>query len=642
MRRYYPVILLMVLFALPVNADGGSFDWAWQNPFMAANPFNNIHNDSWFTDTYTFEGPKNLHRVKVEMISNISFNDPISGDQISWTLGECPAHTYDSEDNLVTVCSGLPNLQTNVFNRSIVSFSPEGKLLAWISFEVPFTNLREALTEFGGIGYFYLDNEDRLVMGMPDGHVITWARKASDVSPVDTWIEARNVNVTGKGGPVPPALGDFYSMVPNASGFTWFTTSEGVVGTIAPDGCEQDCVKWIDLNNPDGDDVRDPQPDGGLQKISESHSVNGNSTFQQTNYKMYRLDMKPDGTPVIAWEKRYRRGVRVKPGQTSRGSGTSPVYFEMAGREFVTIMDNAIKPNINIYRAESRLNVGESRLFAQAAPFGNNRKVSDENSLIVYPGTRWDSRRIYGENNWGNTSLLSTAGPFVTRPGFGGVEVFANGRIRVIPENKKIRVPSLVSKASIPSNALYTYNKRVGGWYLTALDPDDPRQVLWTTQVGSGHPKYNNWYAQMSLAPGGRTIVVGVTLGLMKVTAIPGPKAPKICFSVPEPRDFITTMRTLAEHESGPVLYPEYLRAAFVGWAFDFFRLSFAAKDYPIRGEQLRELRKDQRKARRILSAIDFDATLLSAEDGDQLREIADGHEALIEELADLFASNCE
>jgi hypothetical protein len=301
-----------------------------------------------------------------------------------------------------------------------------------------------------------LDADEHMVLGMPDGFIRVFAREDSDVSDVDLWRDVRAINITGTDGPLRPLLfGDLYALVPAANGYIWFTTMGGGVGTVAPLPCRLDCVRWLDVNDPDGDGDgdRDPQPDGGFQKISESHSVNLNAMYQQTDYKMYRFDMEADGTPSITWEIDYDRGSGVKPGQTSRGSGTSPSFFKIDGREFVAIMDNATLPKINIYRAEDPLEDDEARLFAQAAPFGQDTQVSNENSLIAFTDDGSGTARIYAENNWGNNRLISTAGPLVTRPGFGGVEVDGNGGLVVLSPNVQLRIPSVVSKGSIASNA---------------------------------------------------------------------------------------------------------------------------------------------------------------------------------------------
>ena len=166
------------------------------------------------------------------------------------------------------------------------------------------------------------------------------------------------------------------------------------------------------------------------------------------------------GQPGTAAGRRSNRARRARVRE--RG----PVTFKIDGRQFVTIFDNARRPNIVVYRAEKFLEDGERRLFVEKRPFGNDKRVSDENSLIVYPVPQSDKVRIYAENNWGNRSLISTAGPLVTRPGLGGIEVDSNGLVRVLPRNRRIRVPSVVSKGNVHDGLLYTYNK-IAGWLVS-------------------------------------------------------------------------------------------------------------------------------------------------------------------------------
>jgi hypothetical protein len=615
-------------------------DGPWQNPFMAPNPYNNIHNDAWFTDTYQDAGPENANAVQKLLISKLSFLDPDSGAETDITLGNCAAQTYDSSGNLIAVCSGYPDQSAEAFIRHIVALSPDGDLLAYRSYEAPYSgSLADAIKSFGGIGYFYLDADENMVLGMPDGFIRVFAREDSDVSDVDLWRDVRAINITGTGGPLNPLLvGDLYALVPAENGYIWFTTTGGGVGTVAPTTCISDCVRWLDVNDPDGDGNRAPQPDGGFQKISESHSVNLNAMYQQTDYKMYRFDMEADGTPSITWEIDYDRGTGVKPGQTSRGSGTSPSFFKIGDREFVTIMDNATRPNINIYRAEDSLEDDEAQLFAQAAPFGQDTRVSNENSLIAFTDDGSGTARIYAENNWGNNRLISTAGPLVTRPGFGGVEVAGNGDLEVLPPNVQLRIPSVVSKGSIVSNALYTYNKQRDGWYLTAVDADDPTNQRWSVLAGSTSPSYNNWYAQLSLSPDNETFFIGVAAGVLKVKPVVGTPAPRHCFALPEIADFLDVMEELASYTSGPVVYDEYLEAAFRAWRHEFGLLTRLPD---LSRSELRSLRRDLTSAQRLLDGKDYLAADLTPLEKVVLGDIAGRHDSLLAEAEQVLADDC-
>ena len=58
-KRFHSVVVLLAL-VLPATAAAAPAippPQAPQNPFFAANPNNNIHNDTWMTDTYARGGP---------------------------------------------------------------------------------------------------------------------------------------------------------------------------------------------------------------------------------------------------------------------------------------------------------------------------------------------------------------------------------------------------------------------------------------------------------------------------------------------------------------------------------------------------------------------------------------------------------
>ncbi|MEM7021205.1 MAG: hypothetical protein AAF637_01300, partial [Pseudomonadota bacterium] len=233
MRAGVVSLILMISFAVsgpPSRAYDGvdaahAAQEPWQNPFMSDNPWNNIHNDSWFTDSYAEPGPDEIRRAEIEIIDGFdNFRDPQTGELISIRFGLCPAHTYDQDGNLLTACSGYPDPAIEASKRSIVAISPEGALLAYAGFDDPYDSLDEALRSFGGIGYLYQDDQQRIVLAMPDGHVITWVREESPLSRVDSWVAARDVNVSGQGGAVPTEIGSLYGLVPDEDGYIWFTT----------------------------------------------------------------------------------------------------------------------------------------------------------------------------------------------------------------------------------------------------------------------------------------------------------------------------------------------------------------------------------------------------------------------------------
>jgi hypothetical protein len=505
--RVAVAVLATVVLAAPATAAAASI---WQNPALAPNPGSNIHNDSFLSDNYATLGPGSSGAGEVLQINQVSFTDPETGLARTQSLGECAAVTFDQAGNVISICAGLPVPKPGetTFTRSLVTLDRDGKVLAYASFVSTSPTLREALSDFGGAGYFYLDNLSRPVVALPDGKVVVYERVDSLLSDVDRWAPARTIQVTGEGGAVPIAGLDLYALMPAPDGSIWFTTGEGVVGTIAPDGS----VRWVDLNR-----LGRRLPGRSREQIANSHAIGRDgSAYVLTTHALYRLKTGPNGRPNVVWRARYEHGVRQKPGQVSHGSGTSPTLFEMGRRTLVAIADNARRMNVLVFRTEARLSAGESRLFASAKPFGREVHVSDENSLIWAPRLGGRTASIFAENNWGNTTVRSTSGRKTTEPGFARMVLLPNGKLFVAARNDRISVPSVVSKASQKSHLVYTYEKRPSGWFLTALR-ERTLAPAFSVRVGNGASRNNNYYSGLSLDPDGKTVWIGTTLGLTRV-----------------------------------------------------------------------------------------------------------------------------
>ena len=499
----------------------------FQNPFLSPNPGSNIHNDSYLSDTYEFAGPTSFSSFTLQQNNQSTFVDPYTGTLRTVILGEGAGQAYDADGNIQTVTTGVTDPSTNEATRSIVTLDKQTlSVLAWFSFQKEQTSL----TDFGGAGYFYQDEQFRMVSALPDGHVKVLQRQDSLLSTVDQYVAVRDINIAGPGGAVPIPNGltslSLYALMPDKVGNIWFTIGEGIVGVINPAGN----VRYLDTNDPTGTGTRTPEPDGDFESIANSHAVDeGDSAdgssgiYILSTHKMYRFGLDATGNPQIVWEAAYDRGTGIKPGQVSFGSGTSPTVFRMAGRRFVAIADNAANGmNVNVYRAEATLAAGEQRLFAQVAPFGSGPDICDENSLIAAPATDGSGGYdLFAENNFGYTGFDSVAGAGVTTPGFARMRLLPNGNFTVASVNNSIRVPTIVSKMSKANNTVYTYEKRTDGWFLTGLDATDLNSVRFSVPVGPGTAFFNNHYAALSLDPDGRSVWFGTAFGVTKVSLRP-------------------------------------------------------------------------------------------------------------------------
>jgi hypothetical protein len=412
-----------------------------QNPGMAANPHNSIHNDSWQTDVYFRAAP-----------------DPVgSSVDTLFTGGDCATMTWDSQGRLVTLCISLLSVRAYVVDPATLDVLGTEKVGA----------RSPSLTDFGGGGYFFLDNNDNIVFTTNDGKVRVM--QLSEGAPV-TITDTATFSVQELLQPSETVR----SIMPDWNGRYWLAGNLGTVVTIDPDGSNPQAMN---LSNED---------------IENSFAVAKDGAYLVTGRAMYHLQMTDDGAPAIVWRSEYDRGTRQKPGQTSQASGTTPSIF--AGGDYVAIADNA-DPQMNVVVFETATGVQfcEVPVFAAGQSGTENALITAGDMIIV-------------ENNYGYAPAISTvANGHSISPGMAGVRVTESG-CELAWENNEIYVPSVVSKATVKGNTIITYTKPPNrwsgdGWYFTGVDLQTG-EVQWTRLSGVGL-SYNSHYAATYLGPDG-------------------------------------------------------------------------------------------------------------------------------------------
>ncbi|MBB6629052.1 hypothetical protein H5V45_17125 [Nocardioides sp. KIGAM211] len=450
---------------------------------MAANGRSNIHDDAYQSDAGPTRGP--LGRSP-EVVSTL-FSQ------------ECASVTFDRRGRLLTVCVGAANVTLRLLDPDTLDVLAEHALPPRQPSSSPFTN-------FGGGGYFYLGDRDRVVVPTSNGTIDVIAETGTADAPALTL--KRQYDVSEQVG-----SSIILSALPDWSGRIWFVTKAGVVGTVEPRSGK---VHARDLGEGIGNSIAVDETDG---------------VFVVTNKALYRFQGVRHGRPGISWRKKYDGGDRQKPGQSQLGSGTTPTVVRRGGHHYVAITDNADpRMHVLVYRAD-RSGPGRRPICKQAV-FPKNRGATD-NSLIAFKGA------IVVENNYGYTGPEQNPpsgdpgrNTPTTVPGVTRVQVdYAHGGCHVAWANKRIRVPSSVSKGSTRTGLVYVYDHPAadevrytsagepeGGpedpWYLTALDARTGRRV-WSVFTGVGLG-YNNNYAPITLGPDG-TAYVGTLGGLVAV-----------------------------------------------------------------------------------------------------------------------------
>ena len=294
-----------------------------QNPSLARNPFNGIHNDAWATDTYNLPAPGPDGTV----------------DSLS-TGGDCATMTFDSRGRLVTLCSTLTR---------VVAYVVDPRTLDVLDSRIVGTR-SASLTDFTGGGYFVLDDQDRIVFPERGGvlRVLSTGAGLPEVASVNV----ASTLVAGE---------QVTSVLPDWQGRYWYVGAKGTVGVV-----RQGQATALNL---------------GGEDIENSFAVDADGVYVVTGAALYRLSAGTDGPPRQVWRTEYDAGTAQKPGQTSAASGTTPTLFSDWG---VAITDNA-DPQMHVVVADRRTGrlVCEVPVFGAGASATENSLIAVDDTLLA-------------------------------------------------------------------------------------------------------------------------------------------------------------------------------------------------------------------------------------------------------------------
>jgi hypothetical protein len=443
-----------------------------RHPFMAPNGLSNIHNDAYQTDTYAWGGPLGPN---IQKSSALFFR-------------ECASPSLDSRGRILVICVGL--------DRPIVTMMDPVTLEVLATYELPPRNAStNPFRDFTGGGYFYVDNEDRVVTPTSTRHIFVIAE--TDGPGLEL---VRDYDVSG----VVPQGDGIISALPDWDGRLWFASTKGVVG-------------WVDR---DTGQVHSRSLGEG---ITNSFGVDDSGgVFIVTDRALYRFDARK-GNVDATWRVGYDNSGVAKPGQSDAGSGTTPTIM---GRNYVAITDNADPMQVMVVRRaaepksdrrKGKRRRGNRYRIACKHPVFEPGAGSTDQSLIVA------GRSIVVENNYGYLGPLSVEQGRTTTPGLERVDLKKRGRgCRTVWHSEEI-APSVVPKLSLANGLVYTYTKpqrsdNADVWYLTTID-FHTGETVWRRLAGTGLG-FNNNFAPVTLTPDG-TAYVGVLGGLMRFADAP-------------------------------------------------------------------------------------------------------------------------
>jgi len=427
-----------------------------RHPHMAPNERSNLHDDAYQTDTYQGVGPLG-HGIKV---TSTLFS------------ADCGSVTFDSQGRIVTVCVGLAGPTLRMLDPQTLDTLAEQTLPP----RDPRT-LANIFTSFGGGGYFYLDDQDRAVVPTTTRHVQVFAETTGVGG--DGFRMVRDIDLSA----VIPDGESIISALPDWGGRLWFASTGGVVGYVTDDGR----IVSRALGEPVGNSFAVDEQ-GGVYIVSDA--------------ALYRFEARAGAVKTI-WRARYANIGVAKPGQSEKGSGTTPTLM---GKTFVSITDNADPMDVLVFKRARKVK-GRRRVCRQPV-FAKGASDTDQ-SLIGTP------RAMVVENNYGYTGPSSTMQGKTTTPGLARVNLRRGGRGCRVSWTSDEVAPSVVPKLSLGAGLVYTYTKGTDShdpWFLTALDFRTGRTV-YKALAGSGIG-YNNNYAPVTLGPD-HTAYVGTLGGLV-------------------------------------------------------------------------------------------------------------------------------
>ncbi|HWV25688.1 MAG TPA: hypothetical protein VNZ66_00575, partial [Aeromicrobium sp.] len=436
-----------------------------QNPWLSPNGTNSMHNDPYASDAYAVSGPLG-RKLRV--------------NSASYGVRECATIAFDSHGRIVGLCGGLEGFVTMVIDP--VTLKPISELR---------TSARNLLTsanpftDICGGTYFFLDADD---VAYPTTGRRSIMKIAINDDGSQTQMDEWSLTSVIPGGDC------LIATMPDYDGRIWFFTQSGIVGTLDQAGGS---IRATHL--PDGEEVTNSVANdetGGMYVVSTR--------------ALYRLDAADDGTPEITWREGYDHGTRLKPGNLSQGSGTTPTLL---GDRWVAINDNA-DPQTNIVVYDRRKGVTD-RLHCTQPVLPANAGTTD-NSLVAAGNS------FIIENNYGYGGPWTTLLGRTTTPGISRVMVDDDG-CHVAWTSDEI-APSSVPKASLGNGLLYVYTKpaKLNGrantfdaWYFTAIDIRTG-ETAWSRLTGTGI-QWNNHYASIYLGPGGAAYIATLA-GLVRIT----------------------------------------------------------------------------------------------------------------------------
>lgn len=296
-----------------------------------------IHGDLASTDSTPYPGPGPGARLAASAVPG----------------GVCSATFLTSAGLPVSLCTAFVGFDPlTVVAPTVVLFDPVSAH--------PLATLQLAKGGLLGGVYGYLDSSDRVVVAEGSGAIVKVAHRRDADGGYRLFVDER-IDLSAH----IPAGDAITGVAPDHQGRIWFAGTDGVLGTV----------------DPDGRIGRTRLPAG--EKLTNGLSIRVGGASVLTDHALYEMRADDGGVPQIVWRREYAAGTTRKPGQLAPGSGTTPTYFGPGGDGWVAIVDDAEQPELLVHRTADGSILCRTPAFGTSGQGTENSPMAWGDSLII-------------------------------------------------------------------------------------------------------------------------------------------------------------------------------------------------------------------------------------------------------------------
>lgn len=472
-----------------------------QNPLLALNPFNSIHNDLWNSDADDITGLLGRDPIVLSSTLAEARQNPLPPE---WIF-VCITEFFDSHGRVIAVCFG-PNEATVVLADADTLEVLSHYHLPSVEGSPYIEGGRQTLLRSKGASCSYFDARDRVILG-GGNKLLTLVEGGTDASPVLQLDEDNSYDLST----IIPSTRRIAGVMLDEQRRIWFdTVIPATIWMLNPATYEQEGVKKIVLA--DYEEIRNTF---AVMKTG----VDSSAAYVVTSKKMYRVEAGADAQPYVVWSEPYDSIGMTKEGQYEPGSGTSPTI--LGEGKYVAVTDNADPLKVMVFRTSEQLDPNEQRIVCEVPVFEEQVGGASSNSLVGSRLSLIATNNYYYLFDWKTGQMIYPSAPGVER-----IDIDPNGKgCRKVWANEEVAT-STSARVSTRSGLIYSMAREyddennVHVYYWIALD-FRTGETVWKKMAGTGD-MFDSFYPALTIGPNG-ALFYGAYGGLTMIMDTPDP-----------------------------------------------------------------------------------------------------------------------